>query len=120
MNKSATFVLKDGNKKIKVKVYQGNNGQLAIMPEGYGDKTSPDGQGAPILLDFTAGEGKLDLFVWSDINKEDATHVIPLEMAKETFRAEEGEECPNCRNGTLALEDGRLVCQGECGQFFAP
>ena len=32
---------------------------------------------------------------------------------------EEEGECPNCHNGTLeATEDNRLVCRGECGQFF--
>ena len=28
------------------------------------------------------------------------------------------EECPNCRNGTVGLEGGRLVCRGECGNDF--
>ena len=28
------------------------------------------------------------------------------------------EECPNCHNGTLGLESGRIVCRGECGQDF--
>ena len=27
-------------------------------------------------------------------------------------------ECPNCHNGTIALENGRLVCRGECGNDF--
>ena len=27
-------------------------------------------------------------------------------------------ECPNCRNGTVGLERGRLVCRGECGTDF--
>jgi hypothetical protein len=28
------------------------------------------------------------------------------------------DECPSCHNGTLGLEEGRLVCRGECGAFF--
>jgi hypothetical protein len=28
------------------------------------------------------------------------------------------DECPNCQNGTLGFEEGRLVCRGECGTFF--
>lgn len=27
-------------------------------------------------------------------------------------------ECPNCHNGTVGKEDGRLVCRGECGAFL--
>lgn len=29
-------------------------------------------------------------------------------------------ECPNCKNGTVGLEEGRLVCRGECGVDFGP
>ena len=28
------------------------------------------------------------------------------------------DECPNCKNGTIGLEQGRLVCRGECGHDF--
>ena len=27
-------------------------------------------------------------------------------------------ECPNCNNGTIGLEQGHLVCRGECGHDF--
>jgi hypothetical protein len=30
-------------------------------------------------------------------------------------KASEGEECPNCHNGTIGLEEGELRCLGECG-----
>lgn len=29
-----------------------------------------------------------------------------------------GEECPNCRAGTLQADSEGLVCAGECGEFF--
>ncbi len=31
---------------------------------------------------------------------------------------QEDDECPNCHCGTLGLENGHLVCRGECGQFI--
>ena len=38
--------------------------------------------------------------------------VMRREAASEEF------ECPNCHNGTVVLEDGHLVCAGECGAIF--
>jgi hypothetical protein len=35
-------------------------------------------------------------------------------------RPEPETECPNCHNGTVALEHNRLVCRGECGNDFGP
>jgi len=34
---------------------------------------------------------------------------IPFEEGRD------GDECPKCKSGTLGLEDGSLVCRGECG-----
>ena len=31
-----------------------------------------------------------------------------------------GDECPNCMSGTMSIERGLLVCQGECGQLEKP
>jgi hypothetical protein len=28
------------------------------------------------------------------------------------------DECPNCKSGTVGLENGYLVCRGECGAVF--
>ena len=28
------------------------------------------------------------------------------------------DECPICHNGTLGLEEGQLVCRGECGNIW--
>ena len=30
-----------------------------------------------------------------------------------------GDECPNCKCGTLGMELFRLVCRGECGNDFS-
>lgn len=62
------------------------NGQLAINIEGYGDAGSNNGEGFPIVLDLF--DNKLRVVVWADINKEDPTHKIDLEGAKEIFRKE--------------------------------
>jgi hypothetical protein len=73
----------DPQKKVDVKV-ECVNGSIYIMPEGYGDATSENGSGCPIMVEIW--EGKLRLVAWSDINKEDPTHAISLETAKESIR----------------------------------
>ena len=55
-----------------------------IKAEGYGDYTSADGLGMPIVLEHY--EGELRLLVWSDINQEEPTHIISLEGAREDKR----------------------------------
>lgn len=55
-------------------------GQLGIHVQGYGDKSSTDNTGEPILLDMN--NGRLMVYVWGDINNEDATHTIDLEGAR--------------------------------------
>ena len=72
---------------VNVKVKVNENGNLTISIDGYGDKASRDGEGDPILLELN--NGKLQLFVWSDINKEYHTHRIELENARESNRAPE-------------------------------
>ena len=57
-----------------------NGGQLGIHIQGYGDKTSTDNTGEPIILDIT--DGKLNVFVWDDINKEQASHIVNMEDAR--------------------------------------
>lgn len=59
----------------------------AISLDGYGDHTSPDGHGYPLLLDYH--EGKLQILVWADINQEDPTHTIDLSGALESNRKED-------------------------------
>jgi hypothetical protein len=55
---------------------------IAIYPKGYGDACSVKGGGTPIFLQLY--QGKLMVNIWSDICKEDPTHEISLEGAKES------------------------------------
>jgi hypothetical protein len=57
---------------------------LLIKPEGYGDFSSNDGDGAPIALELV--DGNLHLIVWDNINQEDPTDMIGLMNAKESNR----------------------------------
>lgn len=41
-----------------------------------------------------------------------------LSLADMLDEPEPEDECPNCHNGTIGLENGRLVCRGECGTDF--
>ena len=93
---SMKFILKDINGE---KPFPSNNvmvgtvrndphGRFLILAvHGYGEKTSSDGNGEPILLENV--DGKLRLVVWSDINKEDPTHIVDMEGALESARQEE-------------------------------
>lgn len=61
---------------------------VCLSIPGYGDKTSADGHGAPILL--TCGDGMPPkLYVWADINQEDPTHIIDLDEAQECRRVDD-------------------------------
>jgi len=60
------------------------NGKIYIKFKGYGDCSSKDGYGEPIVIDYF--NDTLKVLVWSDINKEDPTFSINLEGAKESNR----------------------------------
>ena len=64
--------------------FEGNDRGISIRAEDYGDKTSAEGHGTPIYLEYANGE--LILRVWADINQEEPTHVIPLGRATELYR----------------------------------
>jgi hypothetical protein len=66
-------------REIPVQITFGN-GCLFLKP---GDYCSPDGQGSPIMLQY---HKSIQLVVWSDINQEDPTHIIPLENALQCNR----------------------------------
>jgi hypothetical protein len=71
-----TLTVKTGNK----------NGFLDISVEGYGNCCEVE-EGSIVALEIW--EGELRLLVWSDINREDPTHVISLEDAQLDKREEE-------------------------------
>lgn len=70
----------------KVLVEAPGNGMILLRPEGTGDKCTTSGFGHPVALELY--EGSVRLIVWSDINQEDPTHVIPLDGALESARKE--------------------------------
>jgi len=61
-----------------------SGGTLWFRADGYGDATSEDGSGHPVLIEWY--EGQLWVVVWGDINSEDPTIKIPLTGAKESER----------------------------------
>lgn len=69
---------------VAVKMEGCSDGSIEIRPIGYGDCTSKKGYGCPVIIE--RWEGDLRLVVWGDINKEDPTHIISLEGAKESLR----------------------------------
>lgn len=66
---------------------------ILLFCEGYGDKGSELPDGCPLMIELYDGE--LRLIVFGDINREDPTHVISLEGARESLRREEPED--KCR-----------------------
>ena len=96
-------------KVVKVNVLS-EEGKLWIQPEGYGDKTSADGEGFPISLEIW--RGRLRLIVFADINIEDP-QIIDLENAKEAARM----RCNWCRKEidreTIKWR-GLLFCSDAC------
>lgn len=75
---------------IKLKATDGTCGFL-IAAEGYGEKCSDVNYSHPVLIELY--EGELRVVIWNDINKEDPTHIISLEGAKDDKRIE--EDCPS-------------------------
>jgi hypothetical protein len=62
---------------------------VSLYALGYGDRTSAEGHGTPLFIEVHCGE--LRLLVWSDINSEEPTHVIPLGGAREDRRRADEE-----------------------------
>jgi hypothetical protein len=60
---------------------------IAIRPVGYGDCSSPNGQGSPVFIEFR--NGVPTLVVWDDINREGPSHIISLGNAAEPNRREQ-------------------------------
>jgi hypothetical protein len=66
------------------------DGHMLISFDGYGDCMSNDGDGSPLLVGLY--NNQLKVFMWDDINKEDVTHIISLEGAKENKRVLEDSQ----------------------------
>ena len=59
---------------------------ITIKAKGYADYCSAKGDGYPILIEQASGN--LRIVIWGDVNKEDPTHIIELDGAKESNRKE--------------------------------
>jgi len=85
-------------------------GKLWIQPQGYGDKTSADGEGFPVSLEIW--QGRLRLIVFNDINIEDP-RIVDLEKAREAIR----NRCNWCKkeiDGEAIKWKGLLFCSEPC------
>jgi hypothetical protein len=91
-----------------------DGGRLAIQIDGYGDKYSVNGEGSPIVVDFY--NNKLKVLVWADINKEDTTHSIDLDGAKEDKRVEKDSD-GNCIYCGQKCYDGEMCDEQQAGGF---
>lgn len=74
---------KDNGIEIPITIRTSQN-CVEISAVGYGDKITQNGFGTPIILEVY--EGELRVVIWSDINQEDPTHIIPLGNARESKR----------------------------------
>ena len=100
---------------IQIKI---NNQGIEICPVGYGDATSEDGHGCPVFLEIWDGE--LRVVIWGDIKKEDPTHIISLEGAREDMRKNElvcnecksikATPCLDCAHTHECAYDHKLNC----------
>jgi hypothetical protein len=63
---------------------------ISVQFDDYGDATSQDGYGVPLLLEVYDSE--LRAIIWSNISEEDPTHKISLEGAKEIDRPKDQGE----------------------------
>jgi hypothetical protein len=60
------------------------SGQILVAVDGYGDCSSRNGEGHPILIE--KWDGVLRVVCWKDINFQDVTDIVNLEGAKEEKR----------------------------------
>jgi len=84
---------------VYVEVEHGNN-SIYISPVGYGDASSVNGEGCPVMLEVW--EGQLRVVIWADINQEDPTHIISLEGARENLR-DIGEKAETAETAETAV-----------------
>lgn len=52
--------------------------------------------------------------------KDEETKTEKTEKTEKTPAAFPEDECPLCHSGTVGLENGHLVCRGECGNDLGP
>lgn len=80
----------------------------------FGIMTGPDWSG-PADKSLLEGLAPGDEVTWNDPDEGKCSGVYKI-VDIVVFGPE--EECHNCHSGTLGLEEGKLVCRGECGNSF--
>lgn len=79
------FTLTDSSNGAVINGHIQKGGSLCLSFDGYGDRyTTSSGHGSPIMIEYYHGE--LRAVIWSDINKDNPTHTIPLNKAKLELR----------------------------------
>lgn len=90
MSATLTIQLNDSDAELSevlpVKVVA-DQSSFSICPQEYGDFASAEEHGCPVVLELH--QGRLRLIVFSAINREDPTHVIDLEGARECRRVDQ-------------------------------
>lgn len=76
-----------GDKKKVPFTVELTSGSLWFSADGYGDFSSQDDCGRPVMIEWY--EGQLWVVVWGDINSEEPTARIPLTGARESERMAE-------------------------------
>jgi hypothetical protein len=57
---------------------------IDVLFDNYGVRGMAEGNGPPIFIEYHEGHPRI--LIWSDITKEDPTHIISLEKASEELR----------------------------------
>lgn len=81
------FTLRSENRRrtLPIDVIEGEDGVLWLRPKGYGDLPSKYGQGLPIGVGLDPLNNKLEVYLYTDINKEDPK-TVSMEGAREDAR----------------------------------
>lgn len=79
----------DHGGRLPIRLAVSPNG-VSLYADGHGDCGSNEGHGTPVYIELYKGE--LRVIVWSDINREDPTHIISLGGAREGQRQPDDEQ----------------------------
>lgn len=104
-----------GERQVELAVIP-NHQSLIIEAAGHGvcnmDDSSELGKGHRPVVALEIWDGELRVIVWSDINEEDPTHIIPLTDAQ-TNKRQEGSGCDGYKQFVITLK--QLVPDDELG-----
>jgi hypothetical protein len=104
----------EGKRTVRVRA-EYKDGWLSVCPEGYGDKGTADGFGAPIGIELW--EDNLRAVIYGDINQEDPTHIISLEDAREDKREQDWTAFPEVLKGDGEMGELVPIANNDLGIF---